>query len=52
MSHIYTFPNITESDPPPLLSRLAAFLGFPNIVPGGLVAEVSITPYLSFASSI
>lgn len=52
MAHIYIFPNITESGAPPLLSRLAALLSFPNIVPSGLVAEVSNTPYLSLALSI
>lgn len=46
------FPKITESGAPPLLSRLAALVGLPNIVPNGLVGEVSITPYLSFALDI
>lgn len=29
---------------PPLLSHLAALMGLPDIVPNGLVGEVSITP--------
>ncbi|KAJ5511212.1 Glycoside hydrolase family 2 N-terminal [Penicillium expansum] len=46
------FPKITESGAPPLLSRLAALIGLPDIVPNGLVGEVSITPYLGFALGI
>ncbi|KAG0154594.1 hypothetical protein PDIDSM_162 [Penicillium digitatum] len=43
------FSKITESGVPPFLSRLAATTGLPNILPIGLVGEVHILPYLSFA---
>lgn len=48
MVHIYIVPNIRESGASPLLSRLATFQGFPNIVPSGLIAEIPITPCRTF----
>jgi hypothetical protein len=46
------FPDITESGTPPLLSSSTSPMNFPGIVPNGLVGEVYITPYMSFALGI
>ncbi|KAJ6186560.1 hypothetical protein N7519_007861 [Penicillium mononematosum] len=46
------FPKITESGTPPLLSSPTSPMSFPGIVPNGLVGEVYITPYMSFALGI
>lgn len=46
------FPEITESGMPPSLSGSASSTSLPGIVPNGLVGEVYITPYMSFAVGI
>ncbi|OQE77529.1 hypothetical protein PENNAL_c0060G11756 [Penicillium nalgiovense] len=46
------FPKITESGTPPLLSSSSSPMSFPGTFPNGLVGEVYITPYMSFALGI
>ncbi|KAJ6159630.1 hypothetical protein N7497_004167 [Penicillium chrysogenum] len=46
------FPEITESGTSPLLISPTSPMRFPGMVPNGLVGEVYITPYMSFALGI